>query len=146
VKVTEQLRGERFFVKQREGNTLVRYVTPLFLVLVLVEFTDLVFAVDSIPAIFAITTDPFIVLTSNIFAILGLRAMYFLLADMADRFSLLKYGLAMVLVFIGIKMLLIDLYKIPVLFSLGVVAAIIATSVILSMKKDARERAAAAES
>jgi tellurite resistance protein TerC len=143
MKVTERLHGERFFVKQREGGALVRYATPLFLVLVLVELTDLVFAVDSIPAIFAITTDPFIVLTSNIFAILGLRAMYFLLADMADRFSLLKYGLAMVLVFIGIKMLLIDIYPIPVLFSLGVVAAIIATSVILSLKKDARQRSGA---
>jgi tellurite resistance protein TerC len=143
MKVTDRLHGERFFVKQREGGALVRYATPLFLVLVLVELTDLVFAVDSIPAIFAITTDPFIVLTSNIFAILGLRAMYFLLADMADRFSLLKYGLAMVLVFIGTKMLLTDIYPIPVLFSLGVVAAIIATSVILSLKKDARQRSGA---
>ena len=105
------------------------------------DCADLIFAVDSIPAIFAITTDPFIVLTSNIFAILGLRAMYFLLADMADRFSLLKYGLAIVLMFIGVKMLLIDLFKIPVAVSLGVVAAIIATSIILSLKKDARERA-----
>ena len=112
--------------------------------LVLVEITDLIFAVDSIPAIFAITTDPFIVLTSNIFAILGLRAMYFLLADMADRFSLLKYGLALVLMFIGAKMLLIDLYKIPVLFSLCVVASIIAASILLSLKKDARERVDAA--
>ncbi|MBS1185438.1 MAG: TerC family protein, partial [Proteobacteria bacterium] len=109
--------------------------------LILVEITDLIFAVDSIPAIFAITTDPFIVLTSNIFAILGLRAMYFLLAGVADRFSLLKYGLAIVLMFIGVKMLLIDLYKIPVAVSLGVVAAIIATSIILSLNKDARERA-----
>ena len=116
------------------------YVTPLFLVLVLVELTDLIFAVDSIPAIFAITTDPFIVLTSNIFAILGLRAMYFLLADVADRFSLLKYGLAIVLMFIGVKMMLIDLIKIPVLLSLGVVAAIIAVSIVLSLRKEARER------
>ena len=92
-------------------------MTPLFLVLVLVELSDVIFAVDSIPAIFAITTDPFIVLTSNIFAILGLRAMYFMLAGMADRFSLLKYGLALVLVFIGTKMLLIDIYPIPVPFS-----------------------------
>ena len=86
--VTDELHGERFFVMQERGGKLVRYATPLFLVLVLVEITDLIFAVDSIPAIFAITTDPFIVLTSNVFAILGLRAMYFLLADMADRFSL----------------------------------------------------------
>ena len=144
MKVTDELHGERFFVSRNEAGRVVRYVTPLFLVLVLVEITDLIFAVDSIPAIFAITTDPFIVLTSNIFAILGLRAMYFLLADMADRFSLLKYGLALVLMFIGAKMLLIDLYKIPVLFSLCVVASIIAASILLSLKKDARERAGAA--
>jgi tellurite resistance protein TerC len=114
---------------------MVWYATPLLLVLVLVEITDLIFAVDSIPAIFAITTDPFIVLTSNVFAILGLRAMYFLLADMADRFSLLKYGLALVLMFIGVKMMLIDLFKIPVMVSLGVVAAIIVTSVVLSLRR-----------
>ena len=102
----------------------------------------MIFAVDSIPAIFAITTDPFIVLTSNIFAILGLRAMYFLLADVADRFSLLKYGLAMVLMFIGVKMLLIDVYKIPVGFSLAVVAVIIGASVWASLRKEAREKQA----
>ncbi len=141
MKVSDELHGERFFVIKEDAGKLVRYATPLFLVLILVEITDLIFAVDSIPAIFAITTDPFIVLTSNIFAILGLRAMYFLLADMADRFSLLKYGLAVVLMFIGIKMLLIDLFKIPVTVSLGVVAAIIATSIVLSLKKEARERA-----
>ncbi len=144
MKVTDELHGERFFVSRNEAGRVVRYVTPLFLVLVLVEITDLIFAVDSIPAIFAITTDPFIVLTSNIFAILGLRAMYFLLADMADRFSLLKYGLALVLMFIGAKMLLIDLYKIPVMFSLCVVATIIAASILLSLRKDARERASVA--
>jgi len=144
MKVTDELHGERFFISRNEVGRVVRYATPLFLVLVLVEITDLIFAVDSIPAIFAITTDPFIVLTSNIFAILGLRAMYFLLADMADRFSLLKYGLALVLMFIGAKMLLIDLYKIPVLFSLCVVASIIAASILLSLKKDARERVDAA--
>ena len=141
MKVTDELQGERFFVMKEGAGKLARYATPLFLVLILVEITDLIFAVDSIPAIFAITTDPFIVLTSNIFAILGLRAMYFLLAGVADRFSLLKYGLAIVLMFIGVKMLLIDLYKIPVAVSLGVVAAIIATSIILSLNKDARERA-----
>lgn len=135
IKVSEQLHGEDFFIKQHANGRLVRYATPLFLVLVLVEFSDVIFAVDSIPAIFAITTDPFIVLTSNIFAILGLRAMYFLLADMADRFSLLKYGLAIVLMFIGTKMLIIDLVKIPVLLSLGVVAGIIATSVALSLRR-----------
>jgi tellurite resistance protein TerC len=141
--VTDELHGERFFVAKEQSGKWVRYATPLFLVLVLVEITDLIFAVDSIPAIFAITTDPFIVLTSNVFAILGLRAMYFLLADMADRFSLLKYGLAIVLMFVGVKMMLIDVFKIPVLISLGVVAAIIATSITLSLRKEARERPSA---
>ena len=126
--------GQNFFTWQNG----VRYATPLFLALVLVEASDLIFAVDSIPAIFAITTDPFIVLTSNIFAILGLRAMYFLLAGVADRFSLLRYGLAVVLMFIGVKMLLIDVYKIPVGFSLAVVAVIIGASVWASLRKEAR--------
>jgi len=129
MKITEKPEGERFFVL-REG---VRYATPLFLVLVLVEVTDLIFAVDSIPAIFAITADPFIVLTSNVFAILGLRAMYFLLADFASRFSLLKYGLALVLMFIGAKMLIVEYVKIPVAWSLGIVAAILAVSVVASL-------------
>jgi tellurite resistance protein TerC len=133
--VTDEFHGERFFVMKEVAGKTVRYATPMFLVLVLVELTDLIFAVDSIPAIFAITTDPFIVLTSNVFAILGLRAMYFLLADMADRFSLLKYGLALVLIFVGIKMTLIDLVKIPVLLSLGTVAMIITVSIILSLRK-----------
>jgi tellurite resistance protein TerC len=134
MKISEGLHGERFFIRQ-DG---IRYATPLFLALVLVEISDLIFAVDSIPAIFAITGDPFIVLTSNVFAILGLRAMYFLLADMAGRFSLLKYGLAAVLVFIGVKMLLIDLYKIPVGFSLAVVATFIGFSIVLSLRKEKR--------
>ena len=142
IKVTGELQGEHFFVMKEEAGKWVRYATPLLLVLVLVELTDLIFAVDSIPAIFAITTDPFIVLTSNIFAILGLRAMYFLLADISDRFSLLKYGLAVVLMFIGVKMMLIDLVKVPVVLSLGVVAAIITVSIVLSLRKDARERRA----
>lgn len=129
--VTDQLQGERFFIVQNG----LRHATPLFLALILVEISDLIFAVDSIPAIFAITGDPFIVLTSNVFAILGLRAMYFLLADMANRFSLLKYGLAAVLVFIGVKMMLIDLYKIPVGFSLAVVACFIGISIGLSLRK-----------
>jgi len=141
MKITTELQGERFFVFREEAGRLVRYATPLFLVLVLVEISDLIFAVDSIPAIFAITTDPFIVLTSNVFAILGLRAMYFLLADVADRFSLLKYGLALVLMFIGVKMMLIDLYKIPVGISLAVVAVIIGVSVWLSLRRDASARA-----
>ena len=143
VPITPSFHGERFFVSVEEGGRLVRYATPLFIVLVLVEATDLIFAVDSIPAIFAITTDPFIVLTSNVFAILGLRAMYFLLADVADRFSLLKYGLAVVLVFVGAKMMLIDLVKIPVGLSLAIVATVIGTSVLLSLRQDARRRAAA---
>jgi len=134
--ISRDFDGQRFFTWQNGA----RHATPLLLALVLVEISDLIFAVDSIPAIFAITTDPFIVLTSNIFAILGLRAMYFLLAGVADRFSLLKYGLAVVLMFIGVKMLLIDLYKIPVGFSLAVVAAIIGTSVWASLRKEARAR------
>lgn len=138
LRVTDQLHGERFFIGRSEGGRLVRYATPLFLVLVLVELSDVIFAVDSIPAIFAITTDPFIVLTSNVFAILGLRAMYFLLADMADRFSLLKYGLAAVLMFIGAKMLAIDLVKIPLPVSLGVVAALIAAAIFLSLRRERR--------
>ncbi len=129
LKLTTGFEGERFFTV-REG---VRYATPLFLVLVLVEASDLVFALDSIPAIFAVTEDPFIVFTSNIFAILGLRALYFLLADVADRFHLLKYGLALVLMFVGTKMLIVDWFKIPVAVALGVVAAIIATAMILSV-------------
>ena len=141
--VTDSLHGERFFIRQKQGGRMLRYATPLFLVLVLVEISDLIFAVDSIPAIFAITTDPFIVLTSNVFAILGLRAMYFLLADMADRFTLLKYGLAAVLVFIGVKMLLIDVYKIPIGFSLAVVATFIGISIGMSLRKEKLERAAA---
>lgn len=129
LRMTPTLQGEHFFTVQNG----IRYTTPLLLVLILVEITDIIFAVDSIPAIFAITTDPFIVLTSNIFAIMGLRAMYFLLADFASRFALLKYGLALVLVFIGSKMLLLDIYKIPTAWSLTVVASLIGVSVILSL-------------
>jgi tellurite resistance protein TerC len=110
-----------------------RFFTPLFLVLIMIAVTDVIFAVDSIPAIFAITTDPFIVLTSNVFAVLGLRALYFLLAGMADKFHLLAYGLAMVLVFIGTKMLIVDMYKIPVGVSLMVVAVLIASAMVLSL-------------
>jgi len=127
--VTPGFEGERFWV-WRDG---VRTYTPLFLVIVMIAVTDIVFAVDSIPAIFAITDDPFIVMTSNIFAVLGLRALYFVLADMADRFHLLSYGLAFVLMFIGAKMLLLDFYKIPVFLALGVVVAMIAASIVASM-------------
>jgi tellurite resistance protein TerC len=129
MKITDEHHGERFFV-MKEG---VRHATPLFVVLILVELTDLVFAVDSIPAIFAITGDPFIVFSSNIFAILGLRAMYFLLADMAARFHLLKYGLAVILMVIGVKMLLLDVYKIPVWIALGIVASILLVSMVASL-------------
>ncbi len=111
----------------------VKHYTPLFVVLVMIGTTDIIFAVDSIPAIFAITNDPFIVMTANIFAILGLRALYFLLADLADRFHLLAYGLALVLVFIGSKMLLIDLYKIPIGIALATTAGIIAVSMVASL-------------
>ncbi|HQT01302.1 MAG: hypothetical protein B7Y26_08245 [Hydrogenophilales bacterium 16-64-46] len=129
LRMTPDYRGEKFWVVENG----VRVFTPLFLVLIMIEISDLIFAVDSIPAIFAITTDPFIVFTSNIFAILGLRAMYFMLAGLADRFHLLKYGLAMVLVFVGAKMLLADFYKIPVGLSLGIVGLIIATFMFASL-------------
>ena len=121
--------GERFWFL-RDG---VRVYTPLFVVMVLIGITDIVFAVDSIPAIFAITDDAFIVMTSNIFAILGLRAMYFLLADLKERFHLLTYGLGVILVFVGIKMLIVDWYKIPVFWSLGIVGTILSVSVIASL-------------
>ncbi len=129
IRMTPDYRGEKFWVVENG----VRVFTPLFLVLIMIELSDLVFAVDSIPAIFAITTDPFVVFTSNIFAILGLRAMYFMLAGMAERFHLLKYGLAMVLVFVGAKMLVAGVYKIPVGLSLGIVGLIIATFMFASL-------------
>jgi tellurite resistance protein TerC len=127
--ITPGFHGERFFVA-REG---VRWVTPLFVVMALIAITDIVFAVDSIPAIFAITEDPFIVMTSNVFAVLGLRALYFLLADLAERFHLLSYGLGVVLVFVGMKMLVVDFLKVPVFLSLGVVGAILAASIVASI-------------
>ena len=129
LRITGNFHGEQFFVRQ---NGLL-WATPMFLVLLLIEASDVIFAVDSIPAIFAVTTDPFIVFTSNIFAIMGLRALYFLLADMADRFHLLKYGLAIVLVFIGGKMLAAPWFHIPIQWSLSIVGAIILISVILSL-------------
>ena len=128
--VSKYFDGEKFWTVQNGA----KIATPLLLVVALVGFTDVIFAVDSIPAIYAITSDPFIVLTSNIFAILGLRAMYFLLAAMAAKFHLLSYGLAVILVFIGTKMMLIDLYKIPVLVSLGVVIGILAVTMVWSVK------------
>jgi tellurite resistance protein TerC len=128
--VTPQLHEDNFIVKLN-GK---RYATPLFLVLLLIESSDLIFAVDSIPAILAITQDQFIVYTSNVFAILGLRSLYFALAGIVHRFWLLSFGLAVVLVFVGIKMLLVDLYKIPIEWSLIFIATIIAGSIFLSLK------------
>jgi tellurite resistance protein TerC len=130
MKISPTYDGEKFFTVDNG----VKMATPLFVVILLIGIVDIVFAVDSIPAIFAITTDPFIVLTSNVFAILGLRAMYFLLASMHEKFHLLSYGLAIVLVFIGVKMLLIDLYKIPITWSLGFTVLTLALTMILSLR------------
>jgi tellurite resistance protein TerC len=138
MRVTDGLRGNAFWVNEPDPATgkVVRFVTPLFLALVLVEFVDLVFAVDSVPAIFAITTDPFIVYTSNIFAILGLRALYFALAAMIHRFKYLKYALALVLVFIGSKIFLVGIIgKIPAVISLSVTFGLIAGGVLVSLWK-----------
>lgn len=129
LRITDHLVGENFFVRQ---NGLL-YVTPLFIVLILIELSDVLFAIDSIPAIFAITHDPFIIYTSNIFAILGLRAMYFLLARMAELFYYLKYGVALILIFIGAKMLIGFWYKLPVYITLGVIVTTLACAVILSL-------------
>ncbi len=128
--------GSRFTVRI-DGRT---FVTPLLLVLVLIEVTDLVFAVDSIPAIFAVTNDPFIVYTSNIFAILGLRAMFFLLAGAMDRFAYLKLGLSFVLLFVGAKMVLIDVYAIPIGVSLAAIAAILGFAVVASLLRERQPR------
>jgi tellurite resistance protein TerC len=146
--VLKWMRGHLKILPQYEGDRLavmkdgVRWFTPLFVVVVLIGVTDVIFAVDSIPAIFAVTTDPFIVMTSNIFAILGLRALYFLLADMASRFHLLKYGLAGVLCFIGVKMLIVKWFHIPVFVSLGAVAGILAISIVASLLRPQEEATA----
>ncbi|WP_423199984.1 MULTISPECIES: TerC family protein [unclassified Cupriavidus] len=140
IRITPGFHGEKFFVRI-DG---LRWATPMFLVLMMIEASDLVFAVDSIPAIFAVTTDPFIVFTSNIFAIMGLRALYFLLADMSERFHLLKYGLALVLIFIGGKMLAAPWFHMPVQWSLAIVGSVILLSVLLSLRfsgRKLRERA-----
>ena len=129
--VTENFEKDKFFIR-RAGKILA---TPLFLILLIVESTDLVFAVDSIPAIFAVTREPFIVYTSNVFAILGLRALYFLLANVMDKFQYLKLGLSAVLTFIGIKMVIVDLYHIPVGVSLAIVASILTIAVLASLWK-----------
>jgi tellurite resistance protein TerC len=134
--VSRHFDGEKFWTIEN-GR---RIATPLLMVICLVALTDVIFAVDSIPAIFAITTDPFIVLTSNVFAILGLRAMYFLLAAVAAKFHLLNYGLAVILVFIGTKMCLVDIYKVPVSVSLGVVVGILALTMLASLRTSVRTR------
>jgi tellurite resistance protein TerC len=135
IRITDIYHGDKFWIVENG----VRWFTPMFLVLLLVEFSDVIFAMDSIPAIFAITNDPFIVFTSNIFAILGLRALYFLLADMADRFHLLKYGLAVVLMFVGTKMLIVEWFKIPVAVSLGIVISLLGISILLSLIASKKE-------
>jgi tellurite resistance protein TerC len=136
--VTENLHGDKFTIRQTDPATgkLKTFVTPLLLALIMVELADLVFAVDSIPAIFAITTDPFIVYTSNIFAILGLRALYFALAALVHRFAYLKYALAAVLIFVGSKIFVADMLgiaKIPPALSLGVTIALLAAGIFGSM-------------
>lgn len=138
IPTTSRLEGEHFFYKEN-GR---RLATPLFMALVLVEVSDVVFAVDSIPAIFAITRDPFIVFTSNIFAILGLRSLFFLLAEMVDKFRYLKVGLSAVLVFVGVKMTIVEWVKIPALVSLSVILSILGVSVVASLVAEKRERAA----
>jgi len=134
MRIAPDFDGEKFFTVVNGA----RLATPLFVVILLIGIVDVVFAVDSIPAIFAITTDPFIVLTSNVFAILGLRAMYFLLAGLHGKFHLLTYGLAIVLVLIGSKMLLIDIYHIPVAWSLAATVTVLAVTMMLSLYVPAR--------
>ena len=141
VPMTDGMRGEHFLVKEA-GR---RLATPLLAVLVVVETTDIIFAIDSIPAIFAVTTDTFLVFTSNAFAILGLRALYFLLAGMIGRFAYLKIGLAFVLAFVGAKMLISEFYKVPIWLSLTVIAAAIAISIIVSLRRPPTETDASHE-
>jgi tellurite resistance protein TerC len=139
--VTPDFRGPHFTVLEN-GR---RYATPLLLALVAAEVTDLIFAIDSIPAIFAVTTDPFIVFTSNIFAILGLRSLYFLLASVITKFVYLKVGLSFVLIFVGAKMLMMDFYKIPIAVSLGAIAGILTLSIVFSLLKAPRDKQRPAE-
>jgi tellurite resistance protein TerC len=131
--VRNEYHGQSFFVREEIAGRLRLAATPLFVVLVLVETTDLIFAVDSIPAIFAVTDDPFIVYSSNVFAILGLRALYFLLADVIHRFHYLKLGLSLVLVFVGLKMLAADVFTVPIALSLVVIMLILATATVASL-------------
>lgn len=143
-RIHPKIEGQRFFIK-KEG---VLYVTPLFLALIFLELSDIVFAVDSVPAIFALTKEPLIVFTSNIFAILGLRSMYFMLAGVMDRFAYIKYGLASVLVFVGLKMVYLNHAfdgKFPITWSLGIIAFLIGSSVVASLVIDAKKRRKAIE-
>jgi tellurite resistance protein TerC len=135
IPVTRDYRGDKFFVREPDASGRIRTAaTPLFIVLMIVDTTDIIFATDSIPAIFAVTRDPFIVYTSNICAVLGLRALYFLLANVVDKFVYLKLGLSLVLVFIGAKMLLEGFLHIPILASLGVVGVLLGSSILVSLK------------
>ncbi|MCX7921968.1 MAG: TerC family protein [Clostridia bacterium] len=137
IPVTDTLEGEKFFVRKNK----ILYATPLFAILILIEFTDIIFAIDSIPAIFSITTDPIIVYTSNIFAIMGLRSMYFVLGKMHEKFKYVKYGVALILTFTGIKLSVLYFHiKIPIEWSLGVIFSILAASIIVSIlfSKDSR--------
>ena len=134
MRITPQLQGDKFFVRQ---NGLL-WATPLFLVLILVEASDVIFAVDSIPAIFAVTTDPFIVLTANLMAILGLRAMFFLLSGAASKMHYLPYGLGIILVFIGFKMLMLDVFHMPIWISLSFIVIVLTVTAILSIRHSKR--------
>lgn len=137
IPTTSELHDDKFFIR-KEGK---RFATPLFAVLVMIEVTDLIFAVDSIPAILAVTQDHFIVYTSNVFAILGLRSLYFALANIIDRFKYLAVGLAIILIFVGLKMALIDFYKVPIQYSLLVIFLILTSSIIVSLIKTKKKTA-----
>jgi len=131
IPTTNEFHEDKFFIKRQNKN----YATPLFVVLIMIEITDLIFAVDSIPAILAVTKDHFIVYTSNVFAILGLRSLYFALADIIERFKYLAVGLAIILVFVGVKMVIIDIYKIPIHYSLIVILFVLSISIVISFLK-----------
>jgi tellurite resistance protein TerC len=133
VPITPEYHGQKFFVRVAQGGVSRVAATPLFVVLALVETTDLIFAVDSIPAIFAVTQDPFVVYSSNVFAILGLRALYFLLADVIQRFHYLKAGLSVVLVFVGVKMLIADIFAVPIGVSLAIIVSVLAAATVASV-------------
>ncbi len=137
IPVTDKVEGDKFFVRKNK----ILHATPLFAVLILIEFTDIIFAVDSIPAIFSVTTDPFIVYTSNIFAIMGLRSMYFVLGNLHEKFKYVKYGVAMILVFTGVKLsvLMFDI-KIPIELSLGIIFFVLASSIVLSVLFSGRKK------